>query len=75
MAIRISVRVKPKSKQQRLEETADGVWIVHLKSPPVDGKANAELVSVISEKFGVKKSQVRIKSGFSNPNKIVEIEV
>ena len=34
------VKVKPNSKQQKIEESADGSLTVHLKSPPVDGKAN-----------------------------------
>ncbi|MBE9129077.1 DUF167 domain-containing protein [Coleofasciculus sp. LEGE 07092] len=34
------VQVKPNSKTQTIEELADGTLRVHLKSPPVDGKAN-----------------------------------
>lgn len=71
--MKISVRVKPKSKQQNIEQNSEGVWIINLKSAPIDGKANQELISVIAEKFKVKKSQVTIKSGLSNQNKIIEI--
>ncbi len=68
------VKVKPNSKQQHIEEAADGSLIVHLKSPPVDGKANAELIQLLAKKFNVSKSQVTIKTGLSSKHKLVEIE-
>ncbi|HEY9851827.1 MAG TPA: DUF167 domain-containing protein [Leptolyngbyaceae cyanobacterium] len=67
------VKVKPNSKQQKIAEAADGSLTVHLKSPPVDGKANQELIELLSKKFNVTKSQITIKSGVSSRNKIVEI--
>ncbi|MGC1392932.1 MAG: DUF167 domain-containing protein [Coleofasciculaceae cyanobacterium] len=47
---------------------------IHLKSPPVDGKANKELIELLAKKFDVSKSQIRIKSGLSARNKLVEID-
>ena len=43
------VKVKPNSKQQKIEESADGSLTVHLKSPPVDGKANEELIKLLAK--------------------------
>jgi hypothetical protein len=68
-----SVKVKPNSKTQSIEEMADGTLKVNLKSPPVDGKANKELIELLAEKFNVTKSQVQIKSGLSSKTKLVEI--
>jgi len=68
------VKVKPNSKQQKIEEQPDGSLTVHLKSPPVDGKANEELIKLLSEKFDVPKSYIRIKSGLSSRQKLVEID-
>ncbi len=68
------VKVKPNSKQQKVEEQPDGSLTVHLKSPPVDGKANEELIKLLSEKFDVPKSYIRIKSGLSSRQKLVEID-
>ncbi|MFB8788981.1 MAG: DUF167 domain-containing protein [Potamolinea sp.] len=69
------VKVKPNSKQQNIEESADGILTVHLKSPPVDGKANKELIDLLSKKFNVSKSQIRIKTGLSSKTKLVEIDL
>lgn len=68
------IKVKPNSKQQIIEEALDGSLTIHLKSPPVDGKANKELIKILAKRFDVSKSQIRIKSGLSSRNKLVEIE-
>lgn len=68
------IKVKPNSKQQIIEEALDGSLTVHLNSPPVDGKANKELIEILAKRFDVSKSQIRIKSGLSSRNKLVEID-
>jgi hypothetical protein len=68
------VKVKPNSRKQSIEESTDGSLTVHLKSPPVDGKANKELIELLAEKFKVSKPQIRIKSGVSSRNKLIEID-
>lgn len=69
------VKVKPNSKQQKIIEELDGSLTVHLKSPPVDGKANQELIKILAKKFNVPKSYVSIKSGVSSRHKLIEIDV
>ncbi|MBL1173976.1 DUF167 domain-containing protein [Pantanalinema sp. GBBB05] len=69
----ISVKVKPNSKQQSVRQEADGSFTVHLKSPPVDGKANTELIQLLTKEFNVPKSWIRIKSGLSSRSKLIEI--
>jgi Uncharacterized conserved protein len=69
----LTIKVKPNSKNQSIEEQPDGSLIVHLKSPPVDGKANQELIVLLSKKFKVPKSSISIKCGLSSKNKLVEI--
>jgi hypothetical protein len=68
------VKVKPNSKQQSIKEETDGSFTIHLKSPPVDGKANDELIKLLAEKFAVPKSKIRIKSGLSSRQKLIEID-
>ena len=71
---RIQVKVKPNARVSSLEETGDGVWLARLKAPPVDGKANDELVALIAQHFQCRQSAVSIKSGASGRMKLVEIE-
>jgi len=51
-----------------------GSFTIHLKSPPVDGKANAELIQVLAKTFDLPKSSIRIKTGASSKSKWVEID-
>lgn len=69
----IQVKVKPNSRTSALEEASGGVWLAQLKSPPVDGKANAELVTLVARRFGCSKAAVSIKSGASGRMKRVQI--
>ncbi|NET01295.1 MAG: DUF167 domain-containing protein [Sphaerospermopsis sp. SIO1G2] len=68
------VKVKTNARQQKIIEQEDGSLIVSLKSSPVDGKANAELLKLLANKFNVPKSSVKIKSGLSSRQKIIEID-
>lgn len=68
------VKVKPNSQQQKIEELADGSLNVHLKSPPVDGKANEELIKLLAKKFDVPKSSITIKSGLTSRKKLITID-
>ncbi len=69
----LQVRVKPSNRSASLEAQADGTWLAKLKSPPVDGKANAELIALVAEAFGVRKAQVEIRSGAGGRMKLLRI--
>ena len=73
MSLVIQVKVKPNARASNLEELEDGTWVAQLKSPPVDGKANEELVALVAKRFGVRKADVAIKSGASGRVKILSI--
>lgn len=70
----LRVKVKPNSKQQTIQTAEDGSLIICLKSPPVDGKANEELIKLLSKAFKVPKSSIQIKAGQSSRQKLVEID-
>jgi uncharacterized protein (TIGR00251 family) len=70
----IQVRVKTRARRSTIVAEPDGTWRVELKSPPVDGKANQDLIALVSEHFGCPKSAVSIKSGASSRTKLVVID-
>ena len=70
----LRVRVKPNARTPGVDEEPDGTLVVRVKAPPVDGKANAELVAVLAEHLGVRKAQVSIRSGAAGRMKLVTIE-
>jgi uncharacterized protein YggU (UPF0235/DUF167 family) len=57
--------VKPNASASSLEESSNGIWLAQLKAPPIDGKANEELVALVAKRFKCRKSAVSIKSGAS----------
>lgn len=70
----LSVKVKPNAKQQSIRQEADGSLTIQLKSPPVDGKANQELIQLLAKELGVSKAAIRIKSGSTSKLKRIEID-
>jgi uncharacterized protein (TIGR00251 family) len=74
MKLRITVKVKPKAKQQRLEKLSETEFIIWVRSPPEKGKANQELIELLASYFKVPKSSIRILRGHTSRTKVLEIE-
>jgi len=66
-------RVEVKFHGDFIEVVGDRI-IVGVKSKPIGGKANRELIRKLAKHFGVSTSQVKIVSGLRSRDKIVEIE-
>lgn len=73
MATVIQVKVRPNARVSSLVQSADGTWVAQIKSPPVDGKANRELVELVARHFGCARAAVSIKSGASGRMKLVKV--
>lgn len=71
--IRIEVKVEPRSSRKGISGTMGNVVKVKLTAPPVGGAANEQLIEVIAEATGTKKSSISIVRGLSSKKKIVEI--
>jgi uncharacterized protein len=72
-AVILQVKVKPNARTSELVQAADGTWLAKLKSAPVDGKANAELVALVARQFKCPKTSVSIKAGASGRMKLVKV--
>ncbi|TAK78453.1 MAG: DUF167 domain-containing protein [Aquabacterium sp.] len=70
----LQLKVKPNARASVLEQQADGTWLAQIKAPPVDGKANEELIALVARHFGVRKAQVSIRSGAGGRMKLVQVE-
>lgn len=69
----LQVRVKPSARVSQLVAQDDGTWLAQIKAAPVDGKANEELIALVARHFGVRKSQVLLKSGAGARLKLLQI--
>ena len=72
-SIILTVRVVPRASKSEIVGGFGGALKVKLKSPPVDGAANAELVKVLSKTCAVSKSDVEILSGATAKIKRIKI--
>ncbi|MFN3705503.1 MAG: DUF167 domain-containing protein [Thermoflexales bacterium] len=70
----LQVKVKPRSRVAALQQLPDGTWVAQLRSPPVDGLANAELIALVAAHFGRPRSAVRIQSGHTSRWKRVQVD-
>lgn len=70
----INVRVIPRAGKRGIAGMRGDALLVRLKAAPVDGAANAELIEVLADAFGVPKRAVSIVSGERSRQKRVRIE-
>lgn len=71
---RIDVYVQPRASRTQITGMHDGRLKIRLAAPPVDGAANAELVSFIAMRLGIAKSQVRVVAGQTSRRKVIEVD-
>ncbi|NCS68215.1 YggU family protein [Candidatus Peregrinibacteria bacterium] len=72
----LTIKVLPRSSRNEIVGTLpDGTLKIKLTAPPVDGEANKKLIELLSKKFGVAKSRVKIVRGETSRRKMVEIDV
>ncbi len=66
MSICLEVKVIPNSKVSEIDGN-----IIRVKSPPRDNKANGEVVKLISKKYKVPPSKIKIIGTTSRKKKII----
>lgn len=71
--MKIFVKAKPNAKEERVERIDASHFIVAVKEPPRDGKANTAIAKALAEYFDISFSRVELISGFSAKQKIFEI--
>ena len=75
--MKLRIKARPGSSCQKILpagpfEGAD--FVVCLKSPAIEGKANRELVSYLAESLGLKSGDISIISGAGGRKKIIEVK-
>ena len=71
---RLSVNVSPNGKTTQILSAGEDFLRIRLKGPPVDGKANDELVRHIAKKLRLPKAKVKITHGFTSKRKLLEVQ-
>ncbi len=76
--VRLAVRVTPRAAENKFDGVmagADGkpALQVRLRAPPVEGAANKALAEFLSLRLGLRKADIRIRSGETGRLKLLEI--
>lgn len=69
----ISLLIQPNSKKTEIQGIHDNKLKVRIHSPPVDGKANEEVIRFFSKILEIKKSHIDIVKGHTDKNKLLQV--
>ena|SRR5450432_3343526 len=72
-AIQLTLHVQPGAKRTEVSGTHGDALKIRLAAPPVDGKANAELLCYLANVFGVPQRNVTLMRGESSRHKVVRV--
>ncbi|MBD3262856.1 hypothetical protein GF374_00575 [Candidatus Woesearchaeota archaeon] len=72
--MKVFVKVKTRAKEDKVEKIDKNHFSVWVQERPIKGQANRGVIRVLADYFGIKKWQVRIVSGLTSSQKIIEIE-
>jgi uncharacterized protein (TIGR00251 family) len=70
---RLSLKVIPNADRNEIVSYVNGTFRIKLASPPEKGKANFELIRLLSTLLGISKDRICLIKGYANRNKHVVI--
>ena len=70
----LNVKAQPRSSRSGLDGRVGDAVKVRIRSAPVDGKANKELVETLADAFGLPKSRVIFKGGETSKTKRILLQ-
>ena len=74
VAASIDVRLQPRAKRDEIVGERDGVLIVRVTAPPVEGRANDALCALIARRARVGRTRVEVVRGASSRDKVIRVE-
>ena len=73
--IRFRVSVLPNSSASKIVEVTEEFIKIKLNSPPIEGKANKEVIALLSKALKIPKSNISIVNGDKNKLKTIEVMI
>jgi uncharacterized protein (TIGR00251 family) len=71
---RIAVRVQPRARKDEIGGERDGVLVVRVTAPPVEGKANDAVRKLLAKRLGIAPGRVSVVRGARGRDKLVEVD-
>ncbi len=70
---RIAVRVQARARRDEIAAVRDGVLVVRVTAPALEGRANRAVRRLVAERLGVAPTQVTIVRGERSRDKVLEV--
>jgi uncharacterized protein (TIGR00251 family) len=70
----LRVRLQPRAGRTEVVGEREGVVVIRVAAPPVDGRANEALCAFIAERAGVPKRSVSVVAGERSRDKVVRVD-
>ncbi|MCB9086398.1 MAG: YggU family protein [Bdellovibrionaceae bacterium] len=71
--LRLSLYVQPNASKTSFAGEFDGALKLKVHAPPVEGKANEEIIRFLAKYLGIPKSRITIDKGSASRKKLVVI--
>lgn len=72
--MKISVKVKPNSRENSIKQVETGIYEVRVSVPPEKGKANERVIELLSKELKIAKSRITLIKGETSKEKLFIIE-
>lgn len=74
MALMLEIKVVPQSGRSQLVIDKSGILRCYIKAAPEKGKANKEVIEVLSKTLRVPKGAIEIVSGLTGRKKLLKVQ-
>jgi hypothetical protein len=72
-SMKLAIKVAPRSSEQKLIMDKNSELKCYINSPPEDGKANKELITLLSKLLKTTQRDIQIIEGLTSRTKVLEI--
>ncbi|MDD5595281.1 MAG: DUF167 domain-containing protein [Candidatus Omnitrophica bacterium] len=71
--MKLNIKVKANAKQDKVEKISNDEFILWVREPATEGKANTAVIEALSKYFDLAKSRITIIRGQKNKRKVIEV--
>ena len=73
-SVKLTVQIQPNAKRNEVTSFSDNILHLKIAAPPVEGKANRELIKFLSELLDISKSNIILEKGATSKKKVLLIQ-